>query len=193
MVCANNLTFYVDHSLYLYIDGVMTYNGVPPNADAPPQTVLPNSVTTIAIQATNDVSYGGILASDTDGRVVTSGAWRCTANLTYDMTGFTPWYSPLFNDSSWPAATEIAVNDGTGFWKSISAIRTEARWIWTAGYTLPEGNASIYCRYKVRSVEFTTAAPLATSTGEYPQHCPEQPHSMGPQWAYSYPPASTSR
>lgn len=177
---ANNLTFYVDDSLQLYIEGIMTYEGVPANEATTPQTLLPDSVTTIAIQATNDANYGGIIASDTDGRVVTSCAWRCTATLTSDGD----WYSPSYDDSLWPVATEIAANEGSqqGFPSTVSGIRTEAKWIWTSGYTLPDGNAVVYCRYRVSTMDSTdppcsssTAAPLTTSTSKYPQHCCEQP------------------
>lgn len=140
----NVLTITVDDNLILYFDGVQQTNLPNSNvANTPDTTSLPPTVNTIAVQANNQQNYGGILASDTNGHVVTNSAWKCTPNY------YNGWSNKVYDDSFWPMATEFVSNDGSGSWPIISGIRTEAKWIWSPNNLTPGGDNTLYCRYVV--------------------------------------------
>lgn len=125
---------------------------------------LPNSVTIIAVWAQNNNFYGGILASDTDGRVLTNSAWVCNTRC---LTG---WQQTNFDDSKWVAASENADNNGTGVFPPIAAIRKEAKWIWNPKYIQPGGDNSLCCRSKIGPP--STNTPTAKQRRSIPQrHC----------------------
>lgn len=161
----NYLTITVDDQMNLFIDGAEQPNNVVPNcnkATTPDTVTIPPTVTTIAVQATNNANYSGILGSDTNGLVLTSSAWKCTPDY------YNGWSNKVYDDSLWPMATEIVANDGSRFWPTIGGIRTEAKWIWSPSYTMPGGNNVVYCRCTVGqtppSVHPPTSSPLMTTS-----------------------------
>ena len=67
--------------------------------------------------------FAGILASTTDGVILTNSTWRCS-NISS-----VSWADVDFDDSSWTPAVDIGQN-GVGPWGPVSSINGNAMWIW---------------------------------------------------------------
>ena len=82
----------------------------------------------------------GALASSNTG-LVTDGTWRCRDNDDILEVG---WYLGSFDDSHWPAALELGINDGGLPWGTITSINSTAKLIWT-DYNAFQTHR-VYCR-----------------------------------------------
>ena len=128
----------------LYLNGV---NVTVPNFDNWPvvkSVPIPSSTQVIAVKGTDYGVVAGILASSSDGRILTSSNWKCTYN-----TPPSTWTAVGYDDSLWPAAVESYQNVNAPDWGTLSGISPSAWWIWTgprdsngAGF-----HSIAYCRY----------------------------------------------
>lgn len=85
----------------------------------------------------------GLLASTSDGRLLTNSLWKCTTQPTA-----TNWMSPTYNDSMWPAAVVAAPHSSSDIHRVIAGISTNASWIWTVNNGYGRGiDTSVYCRF----------------------------------------------
>lgn len=121
----------------LYLDGVMVPASALLNAsifDVPDSVVLPSTTNVIAVLVKNtngpDAGYGGLLASDTTGRIISDSTWKCS---NVNSSG---WMNVNFNDSSWKNAALLFNNSGSTIYQPIPGIRPEAWWIWNSEKSL---------------------------------------------------------
>ena len=83
-------------------------------------------------------SFPGFMASW--GSVPTSSAWRCVGQ---EPTG--RWFSPDYDDSTWPRADEVAKN-GDPSARQVDDILQSAWWIWTTPSRSGSRDAEVWCR-----------------------------------------------
>ena len=134
-------TITTDDSFQLYFDGVEQTNLPNQNDWQKTDTVdLPWGTRVIAVAGTNNYGQAGILASSSDGSILTDASWKCSKILEDD------WMEETFNDCGWPAATEISRNE-IGAWGNYSDINSAAMWIW---HSVTEDLNTIYCRVNLR-------------------------------------------
>lgn len=136
------LTVTVDNQIIeLYLDGTQVTGLKNKDTWGAVDTVhVPAATKVIAIKGFDYGQIAGILASGTFYK--TDASWKCT-NVYSDG-----WAAASFDDSAWPAATEIDVN-GASPWGPIAGISNDAKWIWTAKFTYgPDSDRTVYCRKK---------------------------------------------
>ncbi|XP_065177492.1 uncharacterized protein LOC135808252 isoform X2 [Sycon ciliatum] len=80
----------------------------------------------------------------------TDSSWRCVVNDPASVDSLTPhlpWFSPKYDDWSWPGAVSLARN-GMGSYLPMEAVSGDAEWIWTDMVDSGEGEdeQSVYCR-----------------------------------------------
>ena len=137
-IAAKRFVITCDNDYKLYFDGVEQTN-VPNHANwGSTDTVdLPASTRVIAVEGINSApGYAGILASTTDGVILTNSAWRCSNILSVS------WADVDFDDSSWTPAVDIGQN-GVSPWGPVSSIKSNAMWIWNNQQVT---DLTIYCR-----------------------------------------------
>ena len=126
-----NATFTCDNEMEMFADGVSL--GQDKHWPLATDYVIPGNTRVISVAGVDRGSKFGILGSFSNG-LVTDTSWKCSNN-------FNPgWNSPDFDDSSWPAAKEVAKH-GDNPWGNIDGIAPTAKWIWTAG-----DDDDVYCR-----------------------------------------------
>ena len=82
----------------------------------------------------------GFLASVDDGKLVTDENWKCTNTL------FENWMLPTFDDSAWENASISGTNTASDIHKVLSAISSNAKWIWTNKFSGNTIDKTVYCR-----------------------------------------------
>ena len=146
---SEDLVFIVtaDNDYKLYFDGVeqtnLTNHATWEITDS---VILPRNTSLIVIQGINGEGIpagcgnaAGIIASSTDGSILTDSRWKCSATL------FDSWTSVGFDDSNWSSAGPIGPN-GIAPWNARPNINASAFWIWNAK---PYIGAKTYCRLNI--------------------------------------------
>ena len=98
--------------------------------------VMPGNTRVISVHGIDKGGAFGILGSFSNG-LVTNASWKC------ESVKYPGWSYPGFDDSSWPAAIEVA-NHSDMPWEIISGVASTAKWIWTARQ--PD---NVYCRLRL--------------------------------------------
>ncbi len=116
--------------------------------------------TNTSSQAGNDRGIIGELTINTDDAqaalILTNAEWRTS------KTEVTGWEGVTFDDSTWPAATEIA-NHGDPPWGAIMTT-TGAKWIWSALVPADTGNKpNLETAYARRVFYFSTTGTTTTN------------------------------
>lgn len=135
-----------DTQYFLYVDGQIT--GDEPNFDnatAADRVILPPLTRLIAINGQLFDSQGGILASVSTSNgnyLLTSSQWKCFNRL---VAG---WDQLGFDDSAWPAATQIGLNGNNPVFDygCIAGISPDAYWIWTSAFSGGTRDRNAFCR-----------------------------------------------
>ena len=132
-----------DFILLLYLDGIQIT--ALPNAskwDVPDTVDLPATTKVIAVHAMNWNSggYGGLLVSDTSGRILTDSTWRCST------TKSSGWMNVTFDDSGWSKSAILFNNSGSEIYGLIPGIHADAWWIWNAAKSV---DTLIYFRFRL--------------------------------------------
>ena len=124
-----------DNEHWIYADGAEVGHFAAYNT---PNTVtISEDTKLIAVKTYDFDTYGGLIGSLSNG-VVTDGSWKCTREY---KAG---WESLNFDDSNWPAATATRGQGDPGDWARISAIASNAKWIWAGSYG--DTKITTYCR-----------------------------------------------
>ena len=131
--CAVTLTTTADNVVYVYHGGALV---VSDGNWAAASTVNLDEACVLAVKAHNTDPGGhhGLLASTSTG-VVTDATWKCSG------VEYSGWHLPGFDDTAWAQARVISAN-GVGIWGTVSAINTQAKWIWAQGLH----GGTVYCR-----------------------------------------------
>lgn len=153
MSSSNNISINADDKIIsLYFDGILITNlpnaNVWQNADRVP---LPEDTKVIAVRCQNVGNYGALLASDSDGKVLTDKLWK------YSTAGVPGWMNENFDDSHWKTVTTIALNDQlTPGWYYISLISRHAAFVWSPGWDARNESADndVYFRYTIQKSRF---------------------------------------
>ena len=128
--------FTCDNEMEMFADGVSL--GKDDHWKSSTKYVIPGNTRVISVSGIDwGGNYLGLLGSFSNG-MVTNSSWKCKDDE------YSGWNSPDFDDSSWPAAVEIATH-GAGPWHNITGIASTAKWIWTAGN--PD---KVYCRLRLQ-------------------------------------------
>ena len=112
-------SFAVDHTMYLYLDGVLRHTMT---AGYNRAESAPVAACVIAVHLINDGGSSGFLASATNG-LRTDTTWKCSSA---EETG---WKLCNFDDSHWSNAVSREENTGSTWWYR-SEISDHAHWIW---------------------------------------------------------------
>lgn len=153
----SDITVTVDNKLELHIDGTRVTTGLTsPDTWGTADTVhVPAATRVIGIKGVDVGVIAGILASGT--YYTTDHSWKCS-NVHSEG-----WAHPNFDDSAWPAATEIDAN-GASPWGTIAGISSDAKWIWTEKFTYgPDSDKTVYCRKKPGNLTVFTPQTKALS------------------------------
>ena len=127
--------FTCDNEMEMFADGVSL--GTDDDWTSSTEYVIPGNTRVISVAGVDMGHQFGILGSLSN-EMVTNSSWKC------DTVEHSGWNSPDFDDSSWPAAVEVA-NHSDHPWYNIAGIASTAKWIWTAGE--PD---KVYCRLRLR-------------------------------------------
>ena len=128
--------FTCDNEMEMFADGVSL--GKDNDWTSSTEYIIPGNTRVISVSGVDwGGRYFGLLGSFSNG-MVTNSSWKC------EDDEYSGWNSPDFDDSSWPAAVEVATH-GVNPWKIISGIASTAKWIWTAG-----DPSNVYCRLRLQ-------------------------------------------
>ena len=127
--------FTCDNEMEMFADGVSL--GKDDDWTSSTDYVIPGNTRVISVSGIDKGFQYGILGSFSNG-MVTNASWKC------EDGEYPGWNSPDFDDSSWPAAVEIATH-AAGPWHTLTGIASTAKWIWTAGN--PD---KVYCRLRLQ-------------------------------------------
>jgi hypothetical protein len=118
----------VDNYFYLYLDGIKYDLSYPKDWERVDAVPISGGVKTIAVWGENDLYEAGILASSSDGYILSNYKWKCTRDVSrYKDT----WMMPNFDDSDWGYAYESDQNvPGGGRRHVVDKIDRKAWWVW---------------------------------------------------------------
>jgi hypothetical protein len=99
---------------------------------------IPLTTVVVAIEAKNTgKGPQGIRASFDGARLVTDAKhWKCRASNAAD------WLKPSFDDSTWPAAKEVAYDGNVNAIANKEIVNVAAKWIWSGS----SEDDTAYCR-----------------------------------------------
>ena len=118
----------------MFADGVSL--GTDDDWKSSTEYAIPGNTRVISVEGVDKGDPFGILGSLSNG-MVTNSSWKCHTIKHFG------WNLPDFDDSSWPAAVEVA-SHGDWPWYKITGVASTAKWIWTAGE--PD---NVYCRLRL--------------------------------------------
>ena len=137
-------TIFAGQSFTVHLDRVPYAHSSNDGGSSAQTYILSDTISIIAVQATKDEQYPGMIASTTDSNyILTNSSWKCTPGVT---SGDLSWTSYYFNDDYWDDAYEYGVKNTNN--TAIGNVRPNASWIWTY-YSPWNADAVVYCRRRI--------------------------------------------